>query len=33
MNNESLSELEPLTDEGEEIGHGTSKTNDLSIRD
>lgn len=33
MDNENLSELEPRTDEVEEIRHGTSKANDLNIRD
>lgn len=33
MDNENLSELRSLTDEGEEIRHGTSKANELNIRD
>lgn len=33
MDSETLSELEPVTDEVEEIRHGTSKVNDLNIRD
>lgn len=33
MGSENLSELEPITDEVEEIRHGTSKANDLNIKD
>lgn len=33
MDSENQSELEPITDEVEEIRHGTSKANDLNIRD
>lgn len=33
MDSENQSELEPITDEVEEIRRGTSKANDLNIRD
>lgn len=33
MDSENLSEIEPITDEVEEIRYGTSKANDLNIKD